>query len=135
MLSVMPPSSRFDVDWQRLSRWCLLGTIVMLLWLLAPVAKCSWGAFRDTPIGEVEEQGDDQGTSDRAPGQADKDRVVEGTGFFARWGGAMKWCYRQTPLFGQERWKGHLLVGFGAVTLLAWSIGYYERRRKRTFER
>lgn len=117
--------SRFDIDWQRLSRWTLLGTIVMLLWLLGPVAKCSWYAFRDTPIGEVDEND--------VPGQSDKERVEQGTGFFSRWGVAVKGCYRQTPLFGQEPWKGKLLVGFGAVTLIAWSIGYYERRKKRTY--
>ena len=127
MLSAMPPTSRFDIDWQRLARWTLLGTIVMTLWLLAPVAKCSWSAFRDTPIGEVSEED--------APGQADKERVVEGTGFFSRWGSAIKGCYAQTPLLGQEPWKRNVLLGFGAVTLLAWAIGYYERRRKRTFER
>ena len=123
----MPRPSRFDIDWQRLSRWCLLGTIVMLLWLLAPVAKCSWIAFRDTPIGEVDDEG--------VPGQADKERVVEGTGFFSRWGTAIKGCYRATPLFGQEGWKSNLLIGFTALTLLAWSIGYFERRRKRTYDR
>ena len=123
----MAGPSRFDIDWQRLSRWCLLGTIVMLLWLLAPVIKCSWGAFRDTPIGEVDE--------DETPGQADKERVVEGTGFFDRWGVAIKGCYRQTPLLGQEAWKRTLLFGFAGVMIVAWSIGYYERRRNRTYDR
>ncbi|HEY5949249.1 MAG TPA: hypothetical protein VIV40_27335 [Kofleriaceae bacterium] len=127
----MGASSRFDIDWQRLARWCLLGTIVMLLWLLAPVAKCSWAAFRDTPIGDVEEQADNE----RAPGQADKERVLEGAGFFSRWGSAMKGCYAQTPLFGHESWKGKLLIGFGALTVLGWSIGWYERRGKRTIGR
>ncbi len=127
MLSAMVRPSRFDIDWQRLSRWCLLGTIVMLLWLLAPVAKCSYVAFRDTPIGQVSE--------DDAPGQSDKERVVEGTGFWSRWGTAIKGCYAAKPLLGQEPWKRNLLLGFGAVTLLAWSIGYWERRRKRTYDR
>ncbi|HEY5921885.1 MAG TPA: hypothetical protein VIV11_09460 [Kofleriaceae bacterium] len=119
--------NRFEVDWRRLFRWCLLGTIVMLLWLLAPTVKCSWIAFRDTPIGEVDEE--------QMPGEADKERVVQGTGFFDRWGIAIRGCYRQTPLFGQERWKGHLLVGFAALGLLAWSLDYWERRRRRTFDR
>lgn len=118
-------SSWLDIDWPRLSRWCLLGTIVMLLWLLAPVATCSWQAFRDTPIGEVAEG--------EAPAQADRERVEQGTGFFSRWGSATAGCYRQRPLFGQERWKGHLLVGFGVLTVLGWTLGWWERRRKRTF--
>ena len=92
-----------------------------------PVAKCSVRAFRDTPIGDVSE--------DDAPGQSDKQRVARGTGFWSRWGNAIEGCYAATPLLGQERWKRNLLVGFGAVTLLAWSIGYWERRRKRTFDR
>lgn len=97
----------------------------MLIWLLAPVAKCSWIAFRDTPIGEVDE--------DQLPGHTDRDRVEQGTGFFPRWGRAIQGCYRQTPLFGQERWKGHLLIGFSALMVIAWSLGWWERRRKSTF--
>ena len=103
----------------------------MVLWLLAPVVKCSYAAFRDTPIGEIA----DQPESDRAVGQADKDRVVEGTGFFSKFGRAVKECYRETPLLAQERWKRNLLFGFTALTLLGWSLGYYERRKKRTFDR
>ena len=123
----MARPSRFEVDWRRLFRWCLLGTIVMTLWLLGPTIKCSWYAFRDEPIGEVDEEA--------MPGQADKDRVVQGTGFFDRWGYAIKGCYRQTPLFGQERWKESLMLGFAGLALLAWLIDYWERRRRRTFDR
>jgi hypothetical protein len=122
----MPRTRRFDIDWRRLFRWCLLGTIVMLLWLLAPVVKCSWIAFRDTPIGEVDED-------TNMPGQADKQRIEEGTGFFDRWGIAIKGCYRKTPLLGQEPWKKDVLFGFAGMMALAWSIDYYERRRKRTY--
>lgn len=114
-----------DFDWPRLSRWFFLFTLVMLLWLLAPVAKCSWAAFRDTPIGEVNE--------DDTPGQSDKQRVEQGTGFFERWGHAIKGCYRETPLLGQQAWKGDLLIGFGALTVITWSLGWWERKRKRTF--
>ena len=117
--------SWLDLDWPRLARWCLLGTVVMLLWLLAPVAKCSWIAFRDTPIGEVDE--------DKLPGEADRDRVEEGTGFFPRWGRAIEGCYRRTPLLGQERWKAYLLCGFAALMLLGRTLGWWERRRKSTF--
>jgi hypothetical protein len=121
----MPRPSRFDIDGPRLARWCLLGTIVMLLWLLAPVAKCSWAAFRDTPIGEVDE--------DKLPGEIDRDRVEEGTGFFPRWGRAVQGCYKQTPIFGQEQWKAYLLCGFAGLTLLGRTLGWWERRRKSSF--
>ncbi len=122
----MGPPSRFDFDWPRISRWCLLGTIVMLLWLLAPVATCSWGAFRDTPMGEIEPP------ADVTAGQPGEEHA-EGPGFLERWGGAMKACYRKTPLLGQEGWKGNLLIGFGALTVIAWALGWNERRRHRTF--
>ena len=114
----------FDLDWPRVSRWCLLFTIVMTLWLLAPTAKCSWGAFRDTPLDEI--QPDD-------PGQADKERVDAESGFFERWGHAIKGCYKQTPLLGQEPWKKDLLIGFGSLTVLAWSLGWWERKKKSSF--
>ena len=41
-------------DWRRLARWFLLGTIAMLIWLLAPTARCSYAAFRDTPLDEAQ---------------------------------------------------------------------------------
>ena len=34
--------------------WCLLGTAIMVVWLMAPVAKCSFAAFRDTPLSEAQ---------------------------------------------------------------------------------
>jgi hypothetical protein len=123
----MPGPRALDFDWQRLARWCLLGAVVMLLWLLAPVVKCSWQAFADTPIGEVDEAD--------APGQADQERVQQGTGFFSRWGHAIKGCYAATPINGQEPWKATLLYVFVGATILFRTIAYLERRRKRTFER
>jgi len=118
--------SPLDLDWARISRWSLLGAIVMMLWLLAPVARCSWIAFRETPIGEVSEE---------SPAATDKERVEQGAGFFPRWGRAVKGCYQQTPLFSQERWKTTLMLVFAGVTLLGWTITYVERRRRRTFDR
>ena len=121
---VVPPSSWFsDIDWPRIGRWALLGFVVMLLWLMVPVAKCSWHAFKDEPLGEVDAE-----TAN--PGQADNQRVEEGAGFFARWGHAIKGCYKLTPLFGQEQWKGYLLVGFGSAAALCWILGRLGRRRK-----
>ena len=113
----------FDPDWRRLSRWCLLGAIVMGIWLLAPTVKCSWVAFRDTPIGEVDED---------SPGDADKERVEQGTGFFDRWGVAIKGCYKQTPPLDQESWKVFLFFGFAGVSLVGRLIHRYEASKKRT---
>lgn len=105
----MAPGGPLDLDWRRLSRWCLLGTVVMLLWLLWPVAKCSFSSFRDTPINDVEEA--------NGPGQADRDRVEEGKGFFRTWIDATERCYDATPLLGQEDWKTYLLLGLAGLTV------------------
>ena len=114
-----------DWDWARIARWALLGFIVMLIWLLVPVVKCSSIVFRDTPIGEV--------SGDVA--EADKQRVQQGTSFWSRFGTGVKYCYKKTPLFGQEKWKSTLLLVFAGVALLGWTITYVERRRKRTYDR
>ncbi|HUS27366.1 MAG TPA: hypothetical protein VMZ53_02625 [Kofleriaceae bacterium] len=116
----------FDFDWRRLFRWCCLLSIVMAIWLLTPTVKCSYKAFRDTPIGDVE-------SNDVA--DADKDRVKQGTGFWSQWGTAIKGCYREKPLLTQEPWKRNLLFVFLAVGALAWSLDRIEKRRKRTFDR
>jgi hypothetical protein len=106
-----------DQDWPRISRWALLATVVMTCWLLAPVAKCSYGAFRDTPL--------DSSTSEVS--QADKDRVAAGRSFFDTLGTASKACYAKTPLLDQG-WKSDVLLGAAAVTLLAWGLGKLQRR-------
>jgi hypothetical protein len=103
----------------------LLGAFVMLLWLLVPVARCSYHAFRDTPIGEVD--------PNNAPNEADADRIQEGKGFVGKvWSGTKK-CYAQTPLLGQERWKSTLLILFAGLSLSAYFVYRIEVRRKRTF--
>ena len=108
----------FDQDWPRISRWALLATFVMTCWLLAPVAKCSYAAFRDTPL--------DAGTT--SVSQTDKDRVAAGRGFFETLGTASKACYAKTPLLAQG-WKSDVLLGAAAVTVLAWGLGKLQRRR------
>jgi hypothetical protein len=87
----------------------------MALWLLFPVARCSVDVFRDTPLSTID--GAPQ------PADADKARVEEGQGFFRTLVDGVEVCYAKTPLFGQESWKGNLLVGFGAATVLAWIAG------------
>jgi hypothetical protein len=108
----------FDLDWPRISRWALLATIVMTLWLLAPVAKCSYAAFRDTPLASDTEE----------VSQSDADRVAQGKGFFETLGAATKVCYARTPLLDQD-WKSDVLLGAAAVTVLAWGLGKLQRRR------
>ena len=102
------PGHGLDLDWRRLSRWCLLGTLVMVLWLLAPVARCSFASFRDTPIGDA---------SADNPAQIDRSRVDSGDGFFGSWLSATERCYAATPMFGQERWKTYTLLSFAGATV------------------
>jgi hypothetical protein len=107
-----------NVDWPRVSRWGLLATFVMACWLLAPVAKCSYAAFRDTPLD----------TDTDEPSRADADRIARGKGFFDTLGSATKVCYARTPLLDQS-WKSDLLLGAAAVTILGWGLGMLQRRR------
>jgi hypothetical protein len=120
---VSPP--RFNPDWRRLSRWCLLGTIVMVVWLLVPTARCSFAAFRDTPLGQI-----DPVTNE--PAGADKARIDEGEGFVHRFLGGVKACYARTPLFGQEGWKTNVLVVLAGLTVVTWGLARYALRRRRT---
>lgn len=113
-------------DWRRIARWCLLAALVMALWLLAPVVACSWGAFADTPIG------DGAGTT-ADPSDVDAERVAQGTGFWNRFGGAVKVCYARTPLLGQEGWKANLLLALVVATVIARVLAYLDARRHRTF--
>jgi len=113
-----------DFDWRRLMRWSILGVVVMTLWSLAPVARCSWKAFRDEPLDEAQPM---SGTA----GSHTQD-VIEGKGFFSRWGSAISICYKRTPLLGQEKWKRNLLFGFAGAALLFYGFSEFERRRKKT---
>jgi hypothetical protein len=118
-------SSLFDLDWRRISRWALLGTVVMLVWLAMPTAKCSYAAFRDIPLSDYDAPPEDPSSADRA-------RVEEGKSFFGSWMHSIKYCYKQTPVMGQEPWKADLLIGFSFVTVLGWAMHGLERRKKRT---
>lgn len=112
-----------DPDWKRLSRWCLLGTVVMLVWLLVPVARCGFATFRDTPLSEYDPT---------KPEEADRHRVESGEGFFHDVVAGTRWCYGRTSLTNQEPWKTQLLVGFASATLIAWLVGRITRRSART---
>lgn len=124
----MPPGL-VAFDWRSIKRWCLLFTFVMLGWLMWPVAKCSFAAFRDTPLPEARPH-DGQELDPAAP-----DEPAEEPGFFSKLGGSISVCYRRTPLFGQEDWKGYLLVGFAGLTVIAYAFAYYEAGKKRTYDR
>lgn len=115
----MPPINRFAPDWRRLRRWCLLGTAIMFVWLMAPVVKCAFIAFRDTPLSEAQPT--------IAAGE-------ESQGFISEVTTATKVCYARTPLLGQESWKTNLLLGFAAATMITWGLSIWDSRRRKTFE-
>jgi hypothetical protein len=112
----------FDPNWPRIGRWTLLGAIVMLLWLIAPTVKCSLSSFREEPLSEAMPVTDGSGPP-------------EEPGFFTRWGTAIKGCYKQTPLLGQEAWKRNLLFGFAGLSTLAYLLAAWERKRKQGYDR
>jgi hypothetical protein len=114
-------SALFDQDWRRISRWAFLGVIVMTVWLLMPAARCSYAAFRDTPLTEYDAPPGD-------PADADKTRVDEGKDFAGSWWQAVKTCYDRTPLLGQEAWKADVWLGFAFVSVLGWGIYRLSRR-------
>ena len=122
----MPPTNRFTPEWRRLRRWCLLGTAVMFVWLMAPVVKCAFIAFRDTPLSEAQPT--------IAPSQADTNRVEESQGFISEVTSATKVCYARTPLLEQESWKTNLFLGFAAAMLITWGLSIWDSRRRKTFE-
>jgi hypothetical protein len=88
----------------------------MTLWLLAPVAKCGYGAFRDTPLDE------EHPTIDQTV------HVEKDSGFFNTVGHATKICYARTPIFDQG-WRSDVLLGAAGVTLVAFMLGKMQRRR------
>lgn len=98
----------------------------MALWLMAPVAKCSWIAFRDTPLSEAQPT--------PTPAQTDTHRVDQSQGFVAKVTTAVRGCYARTPLLGQETWKTYLLLGFAAGVALTWALAVWSARRRKTFE-
>ena len=114
-----------DFDWRRLMRWSIFGAIVMALWLLAPAAKCSYRAFANEPLDEAHPISDTAGSH--------KQDVVEGDGFFSRWGSAIKMCYRRTPPLEQAAWKRNVMYGLLGASVLFYVFSEIERRNKRTY--
>jgi hypothetical protein len=101
------------LNWKRIAKWCLLGAIVMLIWLMVPVVRCSVGVFRDAPLQQID--------GAPAPSQADRERVEQGKGFaYTLYHGAID-CYDETPLMDQGV-KSTVLIGFAGLTLLAYLL-------------
>ena len=98
----------------------------MLIWLLVPTARCSFGAFRATPLDEVRPPPPDPGAPDDRPAEP---------GFFSRFGHATVACYRKTPITGQEPWKTDVLAGLAAATVLAGLAARIDERRGRRYLR
>jgi hypothetical protein len=107
----MRPDSIFNIHWRRLSRWLLLGTFVMLIWLLYPTIRCSISGLQKTSFGEIAETKE------------------EDEGFFSKWIGATKRCYKITPLLGQEEWKTYTFLGLAGATVLTSLIGRFANRK------
>lgn len=119
-----PPRKAPGTDWRRLSRWSLLGAVVMLGWLLYPTARCSAAAAKETEIGAVVEDDYLPETEDgQDVARSDAERVDQGLGFFERWGGRVKECYAEAPITGQETWKEGLLFLFAAGTVIFFIAG------------
>jgi hypothetical protein len=102
-----------DIHWRRWSRWCLLGTIVMLVWLVGPAVTCRIRSLQDTPLAAVEQAA----TSEAKPG------------FFERWWTGTKRCYAATPLLGQEQWKTMLLLSLAGATVATNVIARFANRK------
>jgi len=88
------------IYWRRWSKWLLLGTVVMLLWLLWPTLHCSVTHLEKASFGEI------------------ANTKEEDEGFFSKWISATQRCYKQTPLLGQEEWKTYLFLGLAGATVV-----------------
>jgi hypothetical protein len=106
-----------------MSRWCWLGAIAMTVWMMVPVARCSYRAFRDTPLTSVD---------DDSPGQVDKERVHEGKSFASSFAGSVKQCYLRTPLLDQE-WKSQVLLALVAAGVTTSIVHRVLAHRRKTF--
>ena len=91
-------------------------TVVMTVWLLAPVASCGFAAFKATPL-DAEHPSIDQTV-----------QPANDSGFFATVGHATKVCYAKTPMTDQG-WKSTVFFIAAAGTIVAWGFGKMQRRR------
>lgn len=115
--------SRGGADWRRIKRWAALGAVAMTIWLLVPTARCSYRAFRAIPIGQTDEP---------APGAADKDRVVQGTGFWSKLSHSTAACYEQAPLMDQQPLTNIWLALVGLM-VFAWAMDYVDRSKHKPY--
>ena len=101
------------INWKRVAKWCVLGAVVMLIWLMVPVVKCSVGVFRDAPLQQID--------GAPAPSEADRERVEQGKGFaYTLYHGAIA-CYEDTPLTEQGV-KSTVFLGLAGMSILAYFL-------------
>lgn len=116
-------------DWGRVYRFSMLGTLIMLAWLLYPTARCSWRSFVDTPLTtEADNEVVDVGERDR-------ERVARGAGFVERFTDSVGACYRETPLTGQGTWKTRVFIGLLITAVGSWLANWMVRAQRRQRQR
>lgn len=82
----------------------------MLLWILWPVAQCSWQQFKDTPLEGVEHQNAlDRDDTDESPER----------GFFPSLYDSASVCYDEQPVSSHPSWKRNLLYGLLILGLIS----------------
>jgi hypothetical protein len=121
----LPPVLRIGFDWGWFVRWCGAGALAMFVWLSLPTARCSWAAFKGTPLTDM--HGEEVDSSN-----ADRERVVQSRTFFSNLIESTTMCYARTPLLGQEPWKANTLLALSGVTAFAWAMRRYVAWSKRT---
>jgi hypothetical protein len=107
----------FSIDWKSTRKWCVLGAIVMVIWLLVPFAKCSFDAFAATPLPQATPHA----------GEPPVDAPDPDEGFFSKLGRAVKVCYKRDPLVWQEDWQHYVLALCLGVIAIATVALYFER--------
>jgi hypothetical protein len=110
------------MNWGRLSRICLIGLLVMLVWLALPAAQCTLSGMNETQIGAVDEEHHEVSSSDTQ-------RVGQSTGFLGRFFGNVKVCFALHPFSTQEEWKRKAALGCGAGFVIFGLVGWAMRPR------
>lgn len=111
------------MDWRRVSRWSLVGAALLAIWMLWPVASCTWTSFVETPLPQVEHQRNGDGDDgDSAPKP----------GFFASVSDSVSACYAAQPMSSHPDWKRNLLYSLLILAILAALLRRMTTRRRDT---